>query len=229
MKNRINKANPVSLDELASFFIDQIYNSDASISNFQETHANVKDLILKIRKTWKQGYDLVLENVRYPEKYHLDHLKKKQFHLTKEMFNQMTQRTFQEECGYDGDMMGEIYDIGSTFIHNKDFEKATTIFVFLTTLNPYVRWFWQGLGFAYQEQSKYEEALNAFKLAIRCNLFDLDGYEDAVRCCLSYKDPSAALGILDTGLSIIEHANNKENLEKLKNGLIEMKNFVKNL
>lgn len=230
MKYSINKINPKTFDEIISFLIDQTFNSGIHINDPQEMRTKIKESLHTIKKAWTRGYYLMLEKIPQPEKYRLDHLKKKHYApSTKEMFSQFGNKTLQEECGYDGEMMGNIYDLAELLLHKREFENAADLFLFLTTLNPYVCWFWQGLGFAYQEQLKYEEALDSFKFAIRCNLYDLDCYEEAVRCCLNKRDVTEAFNILEFGLKLIENSDNSNNLEEFKKGLNKMKLFIQNL
>jgi len=54
------------------------------------------------------------------------------------------------------------YETGKGFFRDDKHPEASTIFSFLTYLNPYVADFWVALGLCYHKAQKYTEALEAF-------------------------------------------------------------------
>ncbi len=54
------------------------------------------------------------------------------------------------------------FETGKTFFRDEKHAEASSIFNFLTYLNPFVADFWVALGLCYQKAQKYTEALEAF-------------------------------------------------------------------
>lgn len=127
---------------------------------------------------------------------------------------------------YTGEMMSEVYELGVNLRQEKKQKESADVFVFLITLNPYVCSFWQGLGKAWQEQEKYEDALHAYTTSINCDPYRIGSYRDAVRCCLDDKNYDNALAILNHGLEAVDVAADEEAFKDFKKNLEAMKAYV---
>lgn len=200
-----------------------------------ETKAQFHNSCNKFKQSFVQGYQTVLDCAAKGE----TKFSQKDFKLdwsglpdgekiTKKILLQILQetRSLQQIYGYTGEMMTSIYEIGVKLYQKKDFDQCINIFTFLITLNPYVCWFWQMLGKAYQALKKYVEALGIFEVAIKCNLYGIESYQDAVKCCFAENNFQGALRILDYGFDAIRVSANPESLANFKNGLQTLKNYV---
>jgi len=73
--------------------------------------------------------------------------------------------SWQKFLGLSTDFLYLVYQIGCKAMDQTSYEKAESVFSFLTILNPLVAEHWMRLGFAFAATGKEEEALMAFSQA----------------------------------------------------------------
>lgn len=228
-----------NIDSETEKLIDQILKelNSPSEKQIKESRELLTHEINMYKESFLRGYEIILDYAsrdkfylprenfelkpidkkKHPELAHVHTLK-----LLKTKF-------LQEVFDYNPRMMREIYDLGCNFFHLKEFEKCIDIFTFLNVMNPTVCWFWQVLGRAWEEKNKLHEAIYAFCVAINCDLRRLEGYQDAVRCCVKSKNYETAINILDYGLNVVRIDHNPKELKLLQSGLHAMKAYVKKI
>lgn len=71
----------------------------------------------------------------------------------------------QELFGITDDSLMHIYELGVDLVKKNNYRDANVLFVFLTTMVPYVPSFWIAHGICLQALDRHEEALEVFKTA----------------------------------------------------------------
>lgn len=232
-------------DEAVEDFVNQMIEQERPSyhSKFKdfETHAHeVKEQSIKqlmnVKESFLRGYQYVLENgpkyLSIPkEKFELEPLKDENKTVSEKQLARLLKasRPLQEICGYTSEMMTGIYQLGLDLYRSKDYKLCGDVYTFLASLNPYICWFWQMLGKCYQMQEMYFEALYVFEVAINCNIYNFEGYLDAVRCCVQAKQFEEAQRIVDYGFNAVNLSDHPQQFEELKNNLEKLNRQVMDL
>ena len=230
--NFIEKAAE-NIDIESENLIEQILEISSLSSERQKEEARVllSQGVNEFKQSFIRGYELVLNHAAQNkfgiprENFELKPLDKKSHPEAAHESSDLKNKFLQEIFGYTPRMLREIYEFGCQLFHQKEFGKCADVLIFLIVLNPTLCWFWQVLGRAWEAQEKNEEALYAFTVAINCDLHRIEGYQDAVRCCVKMKDYKNAQSILDYGLEAIKNDSDVS----LESGLKSMKAYIKKL
>lgn len=232
-------------DEAVEQFVNQLIEQERSsyrtdLKDF-DTHAReIKDQsakkLMNVKESFIRGYEYVLENgpkyLSIPkEKFELEPFRKENKTVTEKQLALLLKsgKPLQEMCGYTSDMMTGIYQMGLDLYRSKDFNLCTDIYTFMISLNPYICWFWQMLGKCFHMQERYLEALYAFEVAINCNIYNFEGYLDAVRCCVQAKEFNEAQRIIDYGINAINTSDHPQQFEELRTNLEKLNKQINDL
>lgn len=227
-----------AVEDFVNRYIEQegsYYHSDLKdfATHAHEVKEQTSQKLMDYKDSFLRGYKYVLEN---GPKF-IENVSKEQFilepaqpqdtnkNLPERQLEKIlnASKPLQEICGYTSEMMTGIYKMGLDLYKSKDYQSSIDLFTFLVTLNPYICWFWQMLGKSYQAQQSFIESLYAFEVAINCNVFNFEGYLDAVRCCVQAKESNEALRIVDFGIHAIDTSENPKQFETLKKDLESLK------
>lgn len=202
-----------------------------------DTQEMMRHEINEYKESFFRGYDIILDYAERgqltapKENFELKAIdKKKHPEYAHANTNKVIKSKFlQEIFNYSPRMMRDIYEVGCHFYHSKEFNKCLDICTFLNVLNPSICSSWQVRGRALEEQEKLREALHAYCVALNCNLHRLEGYRDAVRCCVKLKQYKTAIDLLDYGLDTISAAFDSKELKPLQSDLQAMKSNVQKM
>lgn len=203
--NRVLKNYDMAAEEIVNKILE--YENLSQHSELKDK-AELSSKLFDFKDSFLRGYEYVLE---FGPKYL--HFPKKKFLL--KSFHHEGTNTLQEACDYDGAMMKGIYRMGLDLYRAGDYQMCIDLYTFLIGLNPYICWFWQMVGKTYQAKKEFPDALNAYKVAINCNPFNFEGYNDAVNCCIQTKEFSGAIEIIDKGIDFINHSENAHQYNEL--------------
>ncbi len=131
----------------------------------------------------------------------------------------------QKEMNLCDEELMSFFHRGVTAFDAGNYEGAVNMFTLLTALRPLVPNFWIGLGSALQAMSRFDEALNAFKVAIIASPHELSGYIHAARCGIEMHDFDHALEILDVGVAQVESGT--PGIEESLRDVLAMQAYVK--
>ncbi len=112
-------------------------------------------------------------------------------------------RTFQEIIGYAPETMEKFYRAGFILFSQKRFREASDVFIFLTTLNPYVHNYWIALGMSEQQNQEYEAALVAYAMASLTDVEDPIPHYHSSTCYMLLNDQDNAWNSLQLTLDAI--------------------------
>ncbi|MFQ5730300.1 MAG: tetratricopeptide repeat protein [Waddliaceae bacterium] len=135
-------------------------------------------------------------------------------------------KPMQELFGFTNEVMAEFYETAKSILEQKRHEEAIDVFVFLTTMNPYISDFWMGLGMAHQHNKSYDDALFSYSVAFTLEGRDIFPYILAAQCCLETKDFDKAIEILETAEHYAEEHSEEEECKTLKEEAISAKKYV---
>lgn len=127
--------------------------------------------------------------------------------------------------GFSGETMAEVYEIAKSLHHERRYDEAINVYLYLIYLNPYVAWFWQGLGRSWKAALEFVSACYAFSVAINCEPLSLELYRDAVNCYLDMNEYTSADLLLQHG---IDHAREMQ-APTLLNQLESIRTYVRGL
>lgn len=195
---------------------------------------NLKNQMRLFKDSFVNGYQLVLENIAAKKPSDEEQSK---YMIPDQFFENINQgkdplkenETIQDVLGYTNEMMAEIYSLAHHYHEEGNQEKSANLFVYLTTLNPYGGWFWLGLGNALQAQTRYDEALYAFAIALNCIPYESESYCSIARCYLERKNFDEAINILKYGLDVVEISKVKDQLKDLEHNLRAMIVYIEKL
>ena len=132
-------------------------------------------------------------------------------------------KTFQEILGYSEERMEAYYQKAKELFDRQAYEKAAEVFLFLTTLNPYVPSFWLGLGMSEELLHHFHEALRAYGMAIFTHPQDPLPHYHSATCYLALHDPTHARQSLE--LAVEAAKNNAHPLQShAEEALVRLKN-----
>lgn len=80
-------------------------------------------------------------------------------------------QTPQEQLGITDALLDRCYEIGCSYLDRREFSEAADIFLVVALLNPFIAEFWLRLGAAEAGCRRYEDALEAYSMAM---LYDAD-------------------------------------------------------
>ena len=227
-----------ALDQLCDTLTEEVkpfYHSDLqpfeSFSDYLKE--KIKKQITSFKNSFVNGYRLVLEEI--VAKHPTD--EKIKYNIPPDLWENLQNAeqalqekdTLQAMIGYTDKMMAEIYALAMRYYSAGDYDKSSDLFIFLATLSPYSGWFWQGLGKSWQALQRDDDALYAYILALNCLPYEIEGYQDAARCCLKQNKYAEALNILQYGLDVVNSSEDKESLQKLQHALKAMIAYVEKL
>lgn len=191
----------------------------------------IKETVTAYKNSLARGYHLVLENIAKISplevgKYDISS-KIENFISDKEDLEEILEKkkVLQVVFGYTGKMMREIYIFADSLLQAKNYKDAEDVFFFLISLNPYICWFWQGLGKCMQMQERMDEAIHSYLVSINCDPLRIHGYNDVVRCSLAFKNFDLAYQVIDYGRGIA----NAEQSKELNNGLETMMAYIEKI
>ena len=170
-----------------------------------------------------RGYRLVLEEVgsRVGGQQALPHFKIDSAAVDRlhdsEHFRQSMETgvVMQAVLGYSGGAMAEAFEIAHWYVEGHRLAEAADIYLWLIYLNPFVGWFWQGLGDCWHQAEQCDEAFYAYCVAINCDLYEPRLYRSACQCCMDRGNYGKARELLARGIELMEHApKSRENRDK---------------
>lgn len=232
---KLIKVHTLSFDEAVKATCSQViegekaeYRSEfESFESFQDkVRIKYTQGFKDYRESFENGYQLVNKLFDTPSKT---------FEIPKKLLEKITNPgsqlylsngspIIQELVNYSGVMMSQVYDLATSLQKDNQIQKASDLFLFLTTLNPFVSWFWLGLGNTWVELLRLEEALCAYGLGIQFDPMNIENYRSAIECCKKLNKESLAFQLLEYGKERLEYLPiEKEVRQKLINDL----NFLK--
>lgn len=107
---------------------------------------------------------------------------------------------FQEMFGLSDDTLLDIYSLGVDLVKKEDYDRANTLFVFLSTLSPHVTNYWIAHGLCLQSLNRHIEAIDIFTAAK----------------VLDPSDPAPSAHTIDSYLALRENDKAKLELDTLK-------------
>jgi tetratricopeptide (TPR) repeat protein len=107
----------------------------------------------------------------------------------------------QEFFGITNDSLLRIYELGVDLVKKDNYKDAVALFVFLTTMTPYVPSFWIAQGVCLQAMDRHEDAIEVFKNAK----------------ILKRNDPVPSTYIIESYLNLKNKDEAKVELDTLKN------------
>jgi type III secretion system low calcium response chaperone LcrH/SycD len=110
--------------------------------------------------------------------------------------------SLQEILGIEDDALAAFYETAYSLYVNKEYEKAADGFFFLTSLSPERYPLWFGLGLAEYELRHYDEALEAFHMAV---LLDMDNplpYYHMARIYRDLKDRTNGMNSIEIAFQL---------------------------
>lgn len=127
-----------------------------------------------------------------------------EFHVPQEILEQLRDvemikrqvidgRTFQEILGYSETVMEDFYAKARSLYERQEYQKAADVFVFLTTLNPYIHNYWLGLGMSEQLNENYQNALLAYAMGMLTQIQNPVIYYHSGNCYRALGDSVNAL------------------------------------
>lgn len=230
-----------SVEDIIDKIIEQEkanYHSDLKdfTTHAREVKEQTSKQMMIFKESFLKGYEYVLENgPKYLSVPKENFVLKPKFgegaSFTEKQLARLLKasKPLQEICGYTSEMMKGIYQLGIDLYRSKDYKMCSDVNTFLVCLNPYISWFWQMLGKSYQAQEMFPEALYAFEVAINCNIYNFDGYLDAVRCCIQAKQFEEATRVIEYGISSVNVSDFPQQLDELKKNLEKLKNQLNRL
>lgn len=136
--------------------------------------------------------------------------------------------SLQQILGYPDDVLMEMYEVAVALYAEKLFEDCINAFVFLSTVNPNIPFFWSGLGNAYEQGGYLDKAIESHKTAIYYDPFEIQAYIDTARCLLTQEKVEEAIQLLDTGIDLAQVDSHRENNAELIQNLKALKEHIKN-
>lgn len=128
-------------------------------------------------------------------------------------------KTYRQLLEISDEAMQEFYAIAQSYAENKQYEEAADCFLFLSSLEPMTSNLWLRLGNAEQGCGHYEEALDAYSMAMMCDADDPFPHLYSVEVYLELKQHDLAQECLNVSSRLIE-----ENLDGS-----QIKDLIKNL
>ena len=121
----------------------------------------------------------------------------------------------QEQLGVSDELLDKCYKIGCRYLDDRKFEEAADIFVVLVSINAYVPEFWMRLGNAESGKREYDDALQAYFMAILYDADDPFPHVYAAEVYLHLKKFDEAIECLTAAKQLTEQDGNLKNLEPL--------------
>lgn len=112
--------------------------------------------------------------------------------------------TYQESLSIPDEAMQEYYEIACEFYDNKQFEEAGDVFFFLACLNPLQSNLWIRSGNAEEALEHYEEALEAYSMAMLTDSNDPFPHYYSAGIYLKIGSKAQAKECLDICLRLVE-------------------------
>jgi tetratricopeptide (TPR) repeat protein len=128
------------------------------IKNFNDTFVAKEETLNQAFEVLKDVLPVVLTSPEWKQ------VKEEFANATQLDSNPQDSKTYQDYYKISNYTMGLIYKAAGGLYENQQFEQASVIFDFLTTLNPNVTQYWLGYGFSLKELQKFESALYCFAM-----------------------------------------------------------------
>lgn len=132
-------------------------------------------------------------------------------------------KSAQEIMEFTDESMAKFYAGAYHLFENKRYYDAANAFLFLVTLNPYNHDYWVGLGMTMQMCADFETAINAYEMAIICNLESPVPYFYLAKCLFAIHDRPSALEALNLAL---EYASEHPEYVDLKKQALAAKTIL---
>lgn len=132
-------------------------------------------------------------------------------------------KSAQEILEIDNKKMANFYRAAYQLFEYKRYEDAANAFYFLVTLNAYNYDYWLGLGMASQMCKEYETAIDAYEMAINCELENPVPYFYLAKCFFAVHDRENALSALELAL---EYSEGHEEFQELLQQALTAKNII---
>lgn len=158
------------------------------------------------------------------------------FHLSEEMKKKLKDKELlkkefasgksaQEIMGFTDESMAEFYDAACQLFKYKRYKDAANAFLFLVTLNSYNYDYWLGLGMSTQMCQDFESAIDAYEMAVTCELDNPVPYFYLAKCFFAIHDRENAMSALDLAL---EYSEGHEEFQDLLKQALAAKKLLKN-
>ncbi len=189
---------------------------------------NVEWLIKNYMSLIAKGYSVILREAQkhggtWPERLRVSPVILKALTDPEAAATLSNQRQLpQTLLGFTPEAILDMYHIGECVLANKEYDEASTVFLFITFLNPTISWVWLELGRAWEGLGHHPDALGAFGMAIQLDPYQLEAYEVAVEFCYGQREYDQAIALLEFGQqaiaaapSDIDRTTLSENIQKL--------------
>lgn len=130
---------------------------------------------------------------------------------------------FQEIIGYSEQTMHKFYSAACRLFEKQKYEEASDAFVFLTTMNPLVHYYWLGLGMSEHMLGEYSEALLAYNMAIVIDKTNPISHYHAASCHKALYDVKNAIISLNHA---IDMAKDNKVHAKIKKQALMARSFI---
>lgn len=119
--------------------------------------------------------------------------------------------------------MAEFYTAAQHLFENKRYQEAANAFLFLVTLNSYNYEYWLGLGMSTQLCRNFEAAIDAYEMAVICELDNPVPYFYLSKCFYAINDKENALNAIDLA---IEYSEENEEFEEIRTQALAAKKLL---
>ncbi len=132
-------------------------------------------------------------------------------------------KTLEQILVFKPSTMDKFYAVAEQLYEKKAYQEASEVFFFLATLNPHEQSYWIGLGLANQMNTHYEEAIDAYEMAITCEITQPMPYFYLAKCLFAIHDRESAMQALDLTL---DYAANQPEYASLTEQAIEARHLL---
>lgn len=124
-------------------------------------------------------------------------------------------KTYQDLLGLEDETMQQFYEIACSYMEEKHYAEAADCFLFLLALNPLETNLWIKAGRAAQELQEYEQALEAYSMAMLCDVDDIFPHLYSAQIYILLSKPTQAQDCLEVCQKLFEEYPQYESLNKI--------------
>ncbi len=124
-------------------------------------------------------------------------------------------KIYQDVLGITSEELSTLYEQASEFLRSNRVEEAKSAFLFLTKINPFAADFWIGLGVCHLQNEEFNDAFNAFIMALTMEPGRYECFAYAIECCMQMKNPVQAEALLKQAVSYAKRHPAQEESRKI--------------
>jgi type III secretion system low calcium response chaperone LcrH/SycD len=135
----------------------------------------------------------------------------------------LDQRTLKERfTGLEESHLEAAYAIGQELMRLGKYDKAESIFYFLSLMDHLEVSYWRALGVSLRVQKKYKEALGIFLAAYFLDPMEIEVVAAMAECCMALGDREGAREFLEQTCELFEVEGKREDLARRARVYLEM-------